>query len=169
MCGFGSGGSEGATPWVLRSKVLQDYRLLCDYYSLYHEKQIPLGKWTALGSVWALHHWEDVIKEAACCFIEVHGNVLKVPAGSRCIRLNLTPHFIGPRRPFASIDMALLSAGMWHVSSQMPLLNLQEAERRVPDCGHQKIRRAALNLTQSPSHSTSLMRPDGLLHAEKSL
>lgn len=45
--GFGG----GHPPEFLRSKVLQDYRLLCHYFSLYHEKQIPLGKWTALGSV----------------------------------------------------------------------------------------------------------------------
>lgn len=58
-------------------------------------------------------HWGVVIREVACCFIAVHGNVHKVPAGSCRIRFNITPWYTGPWCPFVSLDMALLSAGMW--------------------------------------------------------
>lgn len=122
-------GFRGSDPPWVRSKDLRDYRGLCDYYSYSWKTNSLLGKWIILGRFWALHHWEDVIREAACRFIEVHGNAVKVPAGSCCIRLSIAPQFTGPHRPFASSDMALLGAGMWHVSSQMPLLNQQEAER----------------------------------------
>lgn len=60
-----------------------------------------------------------------------------------------------PGVPFVSFEMALLSAGMRFLPlhSQMPLLKRQpgEVERRAWDCGQQQIRRAALDLTQSPS------------------
>lgn len=60
--------------------------------------------------------------------------------------------------PLPNVDPALLSAGLWHLSSQMALVNVQEAVRRVPDCGHQKMRRAASNLTHS------LMKPERRCH-----
>lgn len=53
---------------------------------LYQRKQIStVGSREYWGVLIKSPHWENLISEVVCRFIAVHGYVLKVPAGSRCI------------------------------------------------------------------------------------
>lgn len=138
MCRFRWGCSVGANPQSAAIKDLMGFRtgfckcevvrmsvveildiksVICRSTSLYHRKKKHscCGKRTVLGrSLMESQQWGDVISEAAWRFTAAHGYVLKVPAGSHCFSLNITPEYTGPQRPFAS-------AAMWLVSSQMAL------------------------------------------------
>ncbi|KAL7372933.1 hypothetical protein ABVT39_024179 [Epinephelus coioides] len=80
-----------------------------------------------------------------------NGKIIKVESGRVLFFVSQFPSESEPvEQPSRRSSQALLKRG---ALPGMPLLKRQpgEVERRAWDCGQQQIRRAALDLTQSPS------------------